>query len=165
MPKTKQAAPVAGLTSEQTARMASLKAKQAKEKLSADETGELADLGRIAYVAEKQAQRSATPKAAPAKKAPRRIAKASNKAPAKKGAKEGSRGSANEAADGRIPLKAICQKLDIDPKRARVVLRRRLRAGELAGGTHEIGGGRWNLTPAKAELVRETLKTFLREQA
>lgn len=160
MPKIKkQAAAVVGLTAAQTKRLAELNEKVKTERLSAEETGERADLARIAYVAEKKGAKAEVKErdarivasAKTAKKAPRKLAKKS--APAK---------AAAAPAGDRIPLKAICQKLDIDPKRARVALRRRLRAGELAGGTHEIGGGRWMLTPSQAERVRESLKEFLR---
>jgi hypothetical protein len=94
--------------------------------------------------------------AASAKKAPRKLSKTSTKRAAK---------SAAVAEGGPIPLKSICQKLDIDPKRARVVLRRRLRSEDLPSSVHTIGEGRWNLTPPQAERVRTTLREFLREQA
>lgn len=126
--------------------IARLSAKVATERLTAAEPAKLADAKRAA-------------KAAPAKKPPRKLAKTTAKAPAKKAA------AAPASDSGRIPLKAICQKLDIDPKRARVALRRRLRNGDLAGGTHEIGGGRWMLTEAQAARVRDTLREFIREQA
>jgi hypothetical protein len=95
--------------------------------------------------------------AASAKKAPRKLAKTGTKSAAKSAA----------VADDEdlIPLKSICRKLDIDPKRARVVLRRRLRSEDLPSSVHTIGEGRWNLTPPQAERVRTTLREFLREQA
>jgi hypothetical protein len=93
--------------------------------------------------------------AASAKKAPRKLAKTGTKSAAKSAA----------VAEDLIPLKSICRKLDIDPKRARVVLRRRLRSEDLPSSVHSIGEGRWNLTPPQAERVRTTLREFLREQA
>lgn len=169
MRKTKIAPPAPQpLTDAQVKRLAELSARQKTEKLSVDETGERADLARQAYVFEKHSAKAA-PAATPApaqeaeapapKKAPRRLAKKASTKPAPKAA-------SNAVTDGNlIPLKVICGKLGIDPKRARVVLRRRLRSDELAPSTHEIGKGRWNLSPAKAERVRETLRNFLKSVA
>jgi len=52
--------------------------------------------------------------------------------------------------DGKIPLKAICSKLGIDPKMAR----RKLRNVEFSG--HD-SRERWNFTKAQAEKAREIL--------
>ena len=76
-----------------------------------------------------------------------------------KGAKRASRGAtANKRAPkGTIPLKAICQKLDLDPKASRVRLRRFLRSDDKGVQFHKIGS-RWDLTPKQAKEV----ETFLR---
>lgn len=55
-----------------------------------------------------------------------------------------------------IPLKKICQDLDLDPKASRVKLRRLTRNGDL--DIKEIGEGRWEFTPPQAKEVRARLK-------
>lgn len=65
------------------------------------------------------------------------------------------------APKGTIPLKAICQKLGLDPKASRVRLRRHWRQGGSEGAEnlsfHERGK-RWDLSPKAAKEV----ETFLR---
>ena len=60
------------------------------------------------------------------------------------------------ARNERIPLKSICEKLDIDPKNARVRLRRAIRNGDLK--FREVDGSPWNLTPKQAEAVEAYLR-------
>jgi hypothetical protein len=59
---------------------------------------------------------------------------------------------------GRIPLKRVCSDLGIEPKAARVKLRRALRREDspLSSGLHSIGG-RWDLTPAQVKIVKAEL--------
>jgi hypothetical protein len=65
--------------------------------------------------------------------------------------------SVSKTTGARIPLKSICSALDIDPKRARVKLRRAWRKeGEEAVQFHSKGS-RWDLTPAEAKEVRAIL--------
>jgi hypothetical protein len=54
-------------------------------------------------------------------------------------------------ADGKVALKTICAKLDIEPRLAR----RKLRNAELAFHDHR---DRWNFTKAQAEKVTEILR-------
>lgn len=95
----------------------------------------------LAKIPAKAAKKPSTAK--PAKKA---VAKTS-KAPAKTTKK------AAPSTDGKVSLKTICQKLAIDPKAARVKLRRN--AAKL--GFHNTTD-RWMFTEIQAEKVREVLK-------
>lgn len=66
------------------------------------------------------------------------------------------------ASDGRIPLKKIAAELGIDPKRARVKLRRAWRRTDEKGKTEgnvafHSKGGRWDLTASEAKEVRAIL--------
>lgn len=59
------------------------------------------------------------------------------------------------ASDGKtIPLKKICEGLDIEPKAARVKLRRLIAKGEIK--FHETSQ-RWEFSPAQAKQVRQLL--------
>lgn len=84
-----------------------------------------------------------TPTTPAPKRAPRKVTKAA-KAPAK---------AAPAKASTKVPLKAICAKMGIEPKAAR----RKLRRSEL--GFHGLRD-RWSFTPAQAEKVRELLKSL-----
>lgn len=77
---------------------------------------------------------------------------------AKVKAKKATRAATAEkrAPKGTIPLKAICQKLDLDPKASRVRLRRFLRSEEGGVAFHKIGS-RWDLTPKQAKEVEAFL--------
>ena len=57
----------------------------------------------------------------------------------------------------RIPLKRVCADLGIEPKAARVKLRRALRREEGAQATFHSIGSRWDLTPAQAKEVKAVL--------
>jgi hypothetical protein len=59
----------------------------------------------------------------------------------------------------RVPLKRICSELGIEPKAARVKLRRALRREDspLAKALHTIGS-RWDLTPAQVKIVKAELR-------
>lgn len=64
------------------------------------------------------------------------------------------------AEGGRIALKTICAKLGIDPKRARVKLRRAWRKGGSEGAENldfHSKGSRWDLSPAQAKEVTAIL--------
>lgn len=79
----------------------------------------------------------------------------SKKVPAKKSSKKIAK--TVEPKGGRIALKTICGELGVDPKRARVKLRRALRREENpAVGFHSIGS-RWDLSAAEAKEVRAIL--------
>ncbi len=60
---------------------------------------------------------------------------------------------------GRIPLKRVCSDLGIEPKAARVKLRRALRREDspLAKALRTIGS-RWDLTPAQVKIVKSELR-------
>jgi hypothetical protein len=77
----------------------------------------------------------------------------------KKQSKKATRGATatKRAPKGTIPLKAICQKLDLDPKASRVRLRRFLRSDEKGVQFHKIGS-RWDLTPSQAKEVEAFLR-------
>jgi hypothetical protein len=60
-------------------------------------------------------------------------------------------------AEARIPLKKICADLGIEPKAARVKLRRIWRREESPGVSFHTKGSRWDLTPAQAKEVRAHL--------
>ena len=66
---------------------------------------------------------------------------------------------ADTGTGARIPLKRICAELKIEPKAARVKLRRALRREDspLSATLHSIGG-RWDLTPAQAKAVKAELR-------
>jgi len=70
---------------------------------------------------------------------------------AKKGA------SAPTAKAGTIPLKKVCAEFGIDPKRARVKLRRAWRREEDPAVQFHSIGSRWDLTPKEASEVRAIL--------
>jgi len=65
---------------------------------------------------------------------------------------------AEKGTGARIPLKRVCADLGIEPKAARVKLRRALRREDspLSSGLHSIGG-RWDLTPAQVKIVKAEL--------
>lgn len=57
--------------------------------------------------------------------------------------------------DGKmIPLKRICEQMDLDPKATRVKLRRLIAKGEIKFHEHSQ---RWEFTPAQAKEVRAAL--------
>ncbi len=60
-----------------------------------------------------------------------------------------------KGSGARIPLKRVCSDLGIEPKAARVKLRRALRREDspLASALHSIGS-RWELTPAQVKIVK-----------
>ena len=91
-------------------------------------------------------------KAAPASK--KKTARSSKKKPIRRQIEESS-------GSGRIPLKKICQQLDMDPKAARVKLRRLARNGELKfrDQDDEDHGSRWEFTPKQAEQIKEALNS------
>lgn len=66
----------------------------------------------------------------------------------------GSKGK-NEGA--RIPLKKICSELGIEPKAARVKLRRAWRREGEDNVSFHSKGARWDLLPREAKEVREIL--------
>jgi len=53
-----------------------------------------------------------------------------------------------------IPLKRICEEMDLDPKATRVKLRRLAAKGELEFHDHSQ---RWEFTPAQAKEIRAAL--------
>lgn len=74
------------------------------------------------------------------------------------GAKSAKKGKpATVAANGTIPLKRICQELNVDPKRARVKLRRAIRSKDNPRAEFHNLGSRWDLTAAQAKEVRAIL--------
>ena len=80
----------------------------------------------------------------------------SKKTTAKKG--NGARkGKVSTTAEGRIPLKKICQELGLDPKRSRVKLRRAWRKTDEKNVAFHSKGGRWDLTKREAAEVRAIL--------
>lgn len=92
-----------------------------------------------------------TKKTSTKKSSPRKVS--SKKTPSKK---KTTKKSAPAAAEGgRIPLKRICQKLDLDPKNARVRLRRAIRNGDLS--FRDVDGSRWDLTKREAAQVEKIL--------
>lgn len=82
---------------------------------------------------------TATPKA-PRKVGPKKVTKVTTKA-----------ATAVKTDDGRIALKSICSKLQIEPRAAR----RKLRNADLGFHDHR---DRWSFTEKQAEKVREILK-------
>lgn len=64
---------------------------------------------------------------------------------------------ATKNADARIPLKKICADLEIEPKAARVKLRRAWRREGEQNVAFHTKGARWDLTPKEAKEVREIL--------
>jgi hypothetical protein len=64
---------------------------------------------------------------------------------------------AKPASGGLIPLKAICAKLGLDPKRSRVKLRRVWRREEKPGVQFHEKNDRWDLSPAQAKEVTAIL--------
>ena len=64
-----------------------------------------------------------------------------------------------ETSGDRVPLKKIAGSLGIDPKKARVHLRKALRAGG-SGLRHEIGEQRWSFTAAQVPKVKEILRPY-----
>jgi ribosomal protein S25 len=56
--------------------------------------------------------------------------------------------------DGKIPLKTLCAQLGVDPKAARVKLRRLKEDGELSFHDHS---SRWEFTKAQAKQIRAAL--------
>ena len=77
---------------------------------------------------------------------------------AKKG-KVGRVPKAEKGSGARIPLKRVCSDLGIEPKAARVKLRRALRREDspLASALHSLGS-RWELTPAQVKIVKSELR-------
>ena len=67
------------------------------------------------------------------------------------------RASKGEKTGALVPLKKICSDIGIDPKRARVKLRRVWRREDSPGVQFHEKGGRWDLTAAQAREVREIL--------
>ncbi len=63
-----------------------------------------------------------------------------------------------EAPKGTIPLKAICQKLGLDPKASRVKLRRAWRRDEDPAVQFHSKGSRWDLSPKQAKEVEAILR-------
>lgn len=62
---------------------------------------------------------------------------------------------ANAVSDGKmIPLKKICEQMDLDPKATRVKLRRMIAKGEIDFHDHSQ---RWEFTPAQAKEIRAAL--------
>jgi hypothetical protein len=62
---------------------------------------------------------------------------------------------ANAVSDGKlIPLKRLCEQLDLDPKATRVKLRRLIAKGEIDFHDHSQ---RWEFTPAQAKEIRQAL--------
>lgn len=66
---------------------------------------------------------------------------------------------AKNETGARIPLKRVCSDLGIEPKAARVKLRRALRREDspLSAALHSIGS-RWDLTPAQVKIVKAELR-------
>jgi hypothetical protein len=59
------------------------------------------------------------------------------------------------SSDGKmIPLKKLCEQLDLDPKATRVKLRRMIAKGDIEFHDHSQ---RWEFTPAQAKVVRAAL--------
>ncbi len=76
---------------------------------------------------------------------------ATKKAKGKKSTKKTSaKKVTKKTASNLVPLKKICQELEIDPRMAR----RKLRAADLAG--HD-SSSRWEFTPAQAKKAKEIL--------
>jgi hypothetical protein len=64
---------------------------------------------------------------------------------------------ANAVSDGKlIPLKRLCEQMDLDPKATRVKLRRLIAKGEIDFHDHSQ---RWEFTPAQAKEIRQVLST------
>jgi len=86
--------------------------------------------------------------------APAKPRKTAAKKAAKKVAKPAAKSSAKltkpASDDGKLPLKAICGKLKIEPRLAR----RKLRAAKLPFHDHR---DRWNFTPKQAKQIEELL--------
>lgn len=74
-----------------------------------------------------------------------------------KAKKAGRKAKAETKSGGLIPLKRICADLGIEPKRARVKLRRVWRREENPGVQFHERNERWDLTAAQAREVREIL--------
>lgn len=83
--------------------------------------------------------------------------KKASKKVTRKGAKGRKAGSTRAATAGTIPLKRICSDLGIEPKPARVKLRRHWR-GEKGGSEkfHRLQN-RWEFTPAEAKEIKAVL--------
>lgn len=64
------------------------------------------------------------------------------------------RASAEESTGKLIPLKKICEELDLDPKATRVKLRRMIDKGEI--DWHDPNS-RWEFSPKRAKEVRSLL--------
>ena len=77
----------------------------------------------------------------------------------KVGRKESAPKGADKGTGARVPLKRVCADLGIEPKAARVKLRRALRRDDspLASALHSIGS-RWELTPAQVKIVKSELR-------
>jgi hypothetical protein len=75
----------------------------------------------------------------------------------KKVSKKGKTVAKSEPKGGRVALKTICAALDIDPKRARVKLRRAWRKEGEDNVQFHNKGSRWDLTQAEAKEVRAIL--------
>lgn len=84
--------------------------------------------------------------------------KASSKKSKRASAKKGTTVAKKETSrDGLIPLKKICAELGIEPKAARVRLRRFLRREEDPGVKFHKIGSRWDLSKKEAAEVRAFL--------
>jgi hypothetical protein len=75
----------------------------------------------------------------------------------KKNGKARASGKTVSAKGALIPLKKICADLGIEPKRARVKLRRAWRADDEDSSLHASKGARWDLTAKQAARVRAIL--------
>lgn len=64
---------------------------------------------------------------------------------------------AADAGEGRIPLKKICADIGIEPKAARVKLRRAWRREGEKNVSFHTKGARWDLTKREAAEVRALL--------
>lgn len=67
------------------------------------------------------------------------------------------KGAKVETKGARIPLKKICADLGIEPKKARVKLRRVWRREENPGVQFHSKGERWDLSASEAKEVRAIL--------
>ena len=75
----------------------------------------------------------------------------------KKVSKRVAKSAKAEPTGGRIALKTVCAKLGIDPKRARVKLRRAWRKADEKNVAFHSKGARWDLSAKEANEVRAIL--------
>lgn len=62
--------------------------------------------------------------------------------------------ASSESTGKLIPLKKLCEKLDLDPKATRVKLRRLIAKGDIEFHDH---AARWEFTPAQAKQIEQAL--------